>query len=310
MLKYLNLALASRCSLNCAFCPNSKAPRAESVTLMPPATAEAVLRDARSYPIARVDVGEMGDAFLNPQALDIMRRIRHHLPDSEIRVFTNFQTFVPDLIDTVLEEHLLDHVITNMDGATPETYRAVKGGSYKRAVQHITHFLEKRASAKSPTFRMQVLTLHDYVKTVRDNLGRDPRHVDPNLLNTPDDFEEIQHQWQDFGIVPERSFVCLWAETPAPARPRTLRAKVRHLRRRNQCRLLPRLRESLFVAPEGETYLCCADYDVEQRTGHIDDGLASILDGDRRRRLLAAIARKDFKSAGGPCRHYPLCQSF
>ena len=312
MLKYLNLSLSSRCSLNCAFCPNGKHARREAVAAMTPQTAERILEQARDYPIVRVDVGETGDAFLNQDILDILRLIRRHLPQASTRVFTNFQTFRPDRIDGILSEQLLDEVITNMDGATAETYEAIKGGSLERAVQHIEYFLEQsKLTEYPPTFRMQVLTLHRYVQTVRRNLGRDPLHVPPEQMNVADDFKAIQSRWRPTGVEPVRSFVALWAEAPAPVCPRRPREWLHNAVHHRRCRLLPRLRESLFVAPDGTTYLCCADFDFELSTGNLmTDTLQAILEGAVRQHMLQAVESRAFNSVGGPCRHFPLCQAF
>ena len=281
---------------------------------MPLDLVRKVLCESAAYPIESIDVGESGDAFLNDAAVDILRHIRS-ASDASIRIFTNFQNFTPDRIDLVLSENLLDKVVTNIDGATPETYRAVKGLDLARAERHILHFLRRRRELESPVdFRIQCLTLHRYVTEVRRRLGRDPLYVPAHWLEVDDDFEAIVAQWVPRGVTPTRSFVVLWGEARAAGvkAERSWREARLGLRQRllpRPCRLLERLERSLFVAASGKVYLCCADFNFELILGDLHrETVPQIVEGAQRRERLDAVRRRAYRRVGGPCLNSHLCR--
>ncbi len=312
-LRFLNLSLSSRCGANCAFCPNGKHARREPVTRMSAALAEKIVREASAYPIERVDIGETGDAFLNPEALDILRVIRRH-SQAAIRVFTNFQTFSPPRMDAVLGEGLLDQVVTNVDGASERTYAAAKGMPLAPVEEHIRYFLRRRQAAgtRPVSFRIQSLTVAHYTGTVRRVLGRPPLYVEAKDRRLPDDFRALVRKWREHGLTPTRSFVSLWAEKDGPL---TRRFRVRRwlyarvLRR--GCRLLPRLETSCFVAPDGRVYGCCADFDFATNLGDLSrQSLPAVIAGAPRADFLRRVRQRRFHEVGEPCVHWPLCQAF
>ena len=311
----LYFTLSAVCSANCVFCPRPHARNNEQPPFISPDLVEKVLQEAAIYDIASIDVGENGDSFLNPQVLDILRLIRSK-SRAVIRMFTNFRNFTPDLIDSVLEEDLLDKVITNIDGATPEAYRAIKGLDLDRVEPNIRYFLTRRDFLRSPVeFRIQVLTLRHYVDTVRRVLDRDPIHVPDHLVDSADDFEQIVERWRTHGAVPERSVVTLWAEGQNPARDRSsIRKSGRRLWRRvlpKPCRMLDKIERGLFVAPSGEVYLCCADFDFEIILGDLKkQTVREIVESKRRREILRALARREFHKIGGPCKNPELCRIY
>jgi MoaA/NifB/PqqE/SkfB family radical SAM enzyme len=282
---------------------------------MVPEIVEKVLVESAQYPITIIDVGESGDAFLNPQALDILRLIRKH-SDTTIRMFTNFQTFTPEKIDAVVGERLLDKVIVNIDGASPETYRIVKGLHLERIEKHIHHFLDMKGELNSDVeLRIQSLTLNKYVRTVNRVLGRNPLHVNSKHVSMPEDFEDIKQKWAQWGVTPVKSFVTLWAEEgEGYSEPKPWPMKLKDVYRKYipaPCRMLPRIKESFFVAPSGEIYLCCADFAFEQIIGDVrTQKVCEIVESDKRREMIEALRRRDFNKLGGPCLHSELCRAY
>ncbi len=310
----LSLTLSAVCSADCVFCPRPHA-RKHQPPFMPPDLVGKILDESAVYDIVSIDVGENGDSFLNPQVLEILRLIRSK-SQAMVRMFTNFRTFKPDLIDAVLQEGLLDKVITNIDGATPEAYRAVKGLELERVEPNIQHFLARKEALRSPTeFRIQALTLHHYVDTVRRVLGRDPIHVPDHLVDSIDDFDQIVERWRSRGVVPERSVVTLWVEGQDPGRERTsLRQVARRIQRRvfpRSCRMLDKIERGLFVAPSGQVYLCCADFEFEIILGDLrQQTVREVVESERRREILKALTRSEFHKIGGPCNTPEMCRIY
>jgi len=310
----LGLSLSMVCSASCVFCPRPRAGKHET-PFMSAALVGKILDEASIYEISSIDVGENGDSFLNPEVLEILRLVRAK-STAAVRMFTNFRSFEPEVIDAVLEEGLLDTVVTNIDAASPERYRAVKGLDLGLVEQNILHFLSRKEALGSPVvFRIQSLTMNHYVATVRRVLGRDPAHVPDELVETADDFDEIVARWRSRGVVPERSVVTLWAEN-ASAEPQ--RGAISHAARRLQrrifpkaCRMLEKIRNGLFVAPSGRVYLCCADFDCEIVLGDLTrQTVREVVESDRRRDLITALEKRQFDTIGGPCRNPELCRIY
>ncbi len=307
----LSFSLSSACGANCVFCPTHKDPEQHG-NFMPLEIVRKVIDEARGYPILLIDVGETGDAFMNPSILDILRYIRSKTT-AEVRMFTNFHTFTPAKMDAVLEENLLDKVITNIDGASPETYRAVKGLELGQIERHIDYFIEKKNQVASPVyFRIQSLTLNHYVKTVRRVLGRDPLYVRGEWLDAPDDFESIVRKWAPKGVTPVRSITTLWAEKSSAHRAQlTMMERLKRRLRSKGCRLLARIKNSLFIAPDGRVYLCCADFRFELVYGDVrKQSVKEIVESEGRRDLLALLSERKFSQIGGPCSYAHLCQLY
>ena len=280
---------------------------------MPLDLVRKIIAESSGYGISQVDVGETGDAFMNPEAIEILRYIRSHTT-AVTRVFTNFHTFSPEKIDAVLAENLLDKVVTNIDGATPETYRAVKGLDLETVEKHIDYFIRRKKELKSPVyFRIQALTLHSYVQTVRRVLGRDPLHVKKEWLETPDDFEAIEEKWGAREVLTIKSpVITLWAEKAGPAPSHlTWRERIKNVIRPKSCRLLHRLKQTLHVAPGGKVFLCCADFNFEIIAGDLaGQTVKEVVESGKRRELLKLVAEKRFSEIGGPCLSFPLCQLY
>ena len=279
---------------------------------MPLEVVEKVIDGSRNYDLRLIDVGETGDAFMNPSAIGILRFLRANT-SAPIRIFTNFQTFTPDKIDIVIEENLIDKVITNIDGASQETYRATKGLELKTIERHIDYFIEKKNKPQSRVyFRIQSLTLNHYVRTVRRVLGRRPLHVEEELLSIPDDFELIVEKWRAKGVTPVRSPVTLWAEKSSQPPPHlTLKQTLKKALRPKGCRLFPRISDSLFISPEGKVYLCCGDFGFELILGDVNrESIEGIVQGERRKDILDKLKAGRFSDIGGPCFYSDLCQLY
>lgn len=314
MIENLGLSLSMVCSADCVYCPRPHARRSET-PFMNLKLVDKILTESKVYHIRSIDVGENGDAFLNPEIIPILRLIRSK-SNAVIRMFTNFRNFGPELIDAVLGERLLDKVITNIDGATPEAYSNIKGLRLGRVEENILRFLARNKELESPVqFRIQALTLNHYVSTVRRVLGRNPTHVPEHLLDTADDFEAIVARWRPRGIVPVRSVVTLWAENPEPETnwglfQRTVR-RVRRRLRPKPCRMLATIRRGFLVAPSGKVYLCCADFNCELVIGDLTrQSVQEVVQSDIRRELIAKLERREFDSVGGPCRTSELCRIY
>ena len=266
---------------------------------------------SRKHNVTRFEVGENGDAFLNKEFVPILRYIRQQLPRIQIEFFTNFQYFTKDKSSLFLNEGLLDRVICNIDGGNPADYFAVKRLPYERVKEHIVDFLDLRKSLMMTVpLTMQVLTADYYIKAVQQNLGSNPlrligpeKHCDTHARN----IRSITTEWQgllDPGqdrIAPATS-IFAWAER---AGVDTTKLNYNNY----SCPLLKRIKEEAFIAPDGTWYACCYDSNYELALGNVKENpIDSIYSGEKRRRMIHMLERKEFAEIGGPCKTVNCCQ--
>ena len=109
-----------------------------------------------------------GEPLLNPEAPTMWQYARRRCPDSSLKVTTNLSLSIEKTIDPLLE--LLDIISVSVDGATAETYGAVrKNGSFARVSSNLALLAEARrerslAPALNVNFTPSMLNLQDIPK--------------------------------------------------------------------------------------------------------------------------------------------------
>ena len=68
------------------------------------------------------------------------------------------------------------------------------------------------------------------------------------------------------------------------------------------CAILSRIVNELFVAPNGDCYVCCLDHDAKIAFGNVNDSsINEIWKGKKRYKILKQLFLRQFKSLGEPC---------
>ena len=198
ILRSVNLSLSSSCGADCVFCPDDRGRRIAAKN-MPLDAAAKIIDEAATpsfrgkYQTASFHIGENGDCFINRDAIDVLRHIKRKAPDMAVFVWTDLQTFTPEKMEIVVSERLLSTVGLNIDGATNDTFAAVKRLDMEYVREYLPFFiaLQEKHQVKMPLFIIS-LTMRHYVDAVRSHLGRNPFRIrDEALLDTKDDFEEV-----------------------------------------------------------------------------------------------------------------------
>ncbi|MFA5038993.1 MAG: radical SAM/SPASM domain-containing protein [Candidatus Omnitrophota bacterium] len=277
---------------------------------------ETILKECRSrafqkfHNIQIVSAGENGDIFLHKECLDFLRMIRRFLPGTKVQAYTNFRMFSPPLIDAVLGEGLLDFIGCNIDGADQESYFKVKRTDLGVVTSHLFYFLKKRRRLwKNIPLHIQVLTYHDYVKSVHNCLGVFPEKLQgqpPDTAVLKDDFPLIRAQFLPYLDHPKdkilRSAVIAWAERDQLKYPDEAACAL-------DCPQLDRIEKEAFIAPDGTWYACCWDGKNELALGNVlKESFNEIYFGTKRRRLIESLKRREFALVGGPCAKIQCCQ--
>ena len=312
MITNLNLSLSSACVANCIMCPTDRGRRIKKKH-MSFETVKKIIDEVASpefkedHCIKKVQLGENGDCFLNPDILKISIYIREKLPNVFIEVFTNFFNFSSRLSKIFISKNLIDSVWCNIDGKDEANYYHVKGLDIKRTMKNLANFVNCRSAYGSNIIlSIRVATLNDYITKIHDNFGFYPSKLkDKSLINIPDDYEQIKKKVKIFlrprsdGVARNKIFG--WAE-----RKSILKAKIST--KGLKCPLINMIETSIFLAPDGSWYACCRDSNNELVFGNVHEkSLKEIYSGLRRKNFLTKIKNSRFDKIKGPCKTVPGC---
>jgi hypothetical protein len=314
MLKTINLSLSSACGANCLFCPSARGTRIKQKT-MSLALVKKIADEVASpefslkHQIEHFSLGENGDAFLNKDIIEILRYLKFKFPGVKKVLFTNFQNFSKDKAEIILNEELINGFCCNIDGSCIENYFLVKGINLGCVERNLLDFLDLRKKIKNkPSLVIFVLTLNRYIKTIKSNFGFYPSRLkDLKALDIPDDFVRIKNQWR--GLLDsekdaiDRQYIHGWAE-----RERMSTQPINY--KKYSCFYLERLKEGIFIAPDGTSYFCCLDANNELVLGNANlESIDQIYSGQTRRNLIEMLEKKEFAKIGGPCKTVNCCQA-
>lgn len=314
MLKSINISTSCLCGANCIFCPadrgNSIKEKLMSFDLFKKIVDE-ISSDTfkRQHQVDRIILGENGDAFINKNFIEMLRYLKLKLPDMRVILYSNFQNFKEEDIETVIKEKLVSLVRTNIDGCDSENYFYVKKLKLEDIDRRIKKFIEKRIefSNNIPLY-ISVLTLSKYITSIKNNFGFYPAKIkDQKYLTKEDDFSSIKKKYikiLDNKI--DKIFRIYgtfgWAER-SQFDPKKINYK------KYACPNLMRIRFEAFIAPDGTWYACCFDSANQLKVGNLNNNsLDEIYNSEKRGNFMKLLENRQFKKIGGPCLTVNCCQ--
>jgi MoaA/NifB/PqqE/SkfB family radical SAM enzyme len=302
-IREINFATANICNADCVFCPRSFVKVPVSDRYMPVSLAERVLSEATSesfqriHPVRHCVLSENGEPFLNPDILDILRATRR--AGMGISLFSNFALIGEAIAEAVLSEGLVDAIHVNIDGATEESYRAVKRLSLDVVSRNLARFLSIRDAMKSPVrVCIHVMPYRNYHESVVAAYGSPPK--DGPI--PPFDAHLVVAAWGnrlragDFIGVDN---ALLWAE------------RYRKVQRGGdfKCPNIPRVRHCAYINPVGNWYACCFDMGNELVLGNVyEQSIMEIAGSEKRKALVERLETGRFEEIGIPCARVDACQ--
>ena len=298
----LNLALSNRCTANCTYCPEERGERDSnhmSIDVIK-CVVNQVKNDAYFSSIKKIQVGENGDALLNPDFISILKILKRELPAIKINLTTNMSLLGRGLSEYILKEQLIDSLQLNIDGHDAITYEAQKHISYYNVMRNLHDYIDLRKTI-CPQFPIgiNVLTLSDYCETINKRFGQQPIKA-PEIVPTSS-FEQVRESlsWLPASVPIRKSPIFAWAERGLD--------KVVDLSR-YQCPQLPRIETEIFISPSGLWYPCCLDSNQDQAYGNIlEQSLYALYHSPKRLLLLERLRNKQFSEIGYPCIRVPFC---
>jgi len=139
----VNLSLSSACQAKCIFCPSD---RGKQITphFMPFQLASMICDELEERNFrGRINLGENGEAVLNPEFVRILDYMKGKLPNVTIQLVSNMNR-VDEALSRKMLKNGLDELHFNIDGATKKTYEFVKRLPFETMEKNVQDFLKVR----------------------------------------------------------------------------------------------------------------------------------------------------------------------
>ena len=151
----LQIETSSICNFRCASCALSLADYDRPEKHMTPAQFERILA---AFPdVEKVELQGVGEVFLNPEVLDIVRAASDR--GVSVHTFSNASRITRPLAFDIVRSGL-ELINFSMDGADEETFRRLrKGGTLARYKRCVTNLLQARAALGSATPKIGVMSV-------------------------------------------------------------------------------------------------------------------------------------------------------
>jgi radical SAM protein with 4Fe4S-binding SPASM domain len=282
--RQIGLSLSVLCPSRCVYCPE-RAPHMRPKT-MPLTLLEKILNEARERRFEGLfSIAENGEALTHPAFFDILKAIRCAFPRNPIVLFSNMVLTDDEAARRIIEQDI-DFLHFNIDGATEETYDYIKrNGRFDVVVQNARGFLMRRNQANA---RCRVgigyVSARDFTRDIEgradafpDDSGAIEALVTP-LLRAGDSITPEAYQLQKYSTLLDR-------------------------RKTEPCDAFRALLDNLLVAPDGNAYLCCADFGVTSSLGNLHrQSIHQIWSSPLRHDVLRHIYRQEYEKTPQVCR--------
>jgi MoaA/NifB/PqqE/SkfB family radical SAM enzyme len=194
---HIRLEIAASCNLACIMCPFGQpggygpADGIRFMTLDLFKTVEPLLPRALT-----INAFGLGEPFLSPHFLPILRRSRALNADAVVFCSTNGVTYSERTITAVVAERLVNVLQVSVDGATKEVYEKVRpGGRFEQLMKNL-RFLQRekaRLRARVPSTKVQMVVMrpnmHELVDVTRSMIEHG---ADVLRLDTVKDHPELE----------------------------------------------------------------------------------------------------------------------
>jgi radical SAM protein with 4Fe4S-binding SPASM domain len=249
--------------------------------------AESVVQELKNMSFSgRINLGENGDALLNPNLEKIIEVMSQNLPSAEIMLYTNMAR-----MDKRLSYFLMDHNLTeiclNIDGSTKETYEFAKRGlKYEAVKNNLLNFIEIRnQSERNCKISILMIPPKRYLR-LRANTKVDAEYDALDIV----DFWKPHLSKGD--SITEVNYFSNWNCEPS------------NQIRKKSCPTVPSLFNNCYISTEGDVYACCLDPLTKLTFGNaLEDSIRRIWNGRKRRDVIRNIVNREFKKVGEPCVH-------
>jgi radical SAM protein with 4Fe4S-binding SPASM domain len=264
----ISLNLSLLCPSNCIYCAKRGIdiqPKMMDVELI-----SKILKEAKSMDFAgQFSLGENGEALMHPKFQKIISDVREMFPGNRITLYTNMILMDENYAKCVLENEL-SWLHFNLDGASEKTYEYVKRNrSFEVVKKNIFNFIRMRNERHSRckigvgfvSAKRFSEEIEDKINVFEDDEAEIFKLFKPYLRNG-DEISRDEITLEKYQFILQR-------------------------RKTEFCDLFERILKEIFIAANGNVYICCADYGVQSRLGNVADmSIAEVWSGELREKIL------------------------
>jgi len=283
--KNISLSLSLLCPSNCIYC----AERGLGIKpkLMPFELVQKILHEAKEIDFkGRFSLSENGEALVNPNFKKIVEEIRKLFPENEIVLYTNMVLMDENMCEFLLQQNL-NYLHFNFDGLNEKNYEYIKqNGSYNKVKQNILNFIKLRNELNSHcSIGIGIVG----AKRFSEDIEAKSRVFEDDEKKIIEFFKPLLRLNDD--ICPNQI---------------TLEKYQYYLNRRKKepCDLFERILKEIFIAPNGQVYICCADFGVTSKLGNVNQAeIKEIWSSEIRKNILINL----FESKNN--KSFEICQT-
>lgn len=312
-LRCAKIKITSRCNLRCQMCDYWET---KTETALDTATWRRVLDGLAAHGCRKIHFSG-GEVFLRRDFLDLVEHAGGH--GMKVNMTTNGTLLGPERIKRLLRARP-NSVSLSLDGPRADIHDTIRGvaGSFDRTCSTIRALLRQRDRA--PRIRLNYVMMTDNWKRAADmvtlaaSLGATELHPMPvdekgprkrrlsrqqiSAYNT-NVAPRVRELRARYGFSTADVLVYPFGQTDADASYARRGLYARGFYERHAC-MAPWTH--IFIAWDGETYLCCMTNGRMQSLGNVRDaGVGGVFWGDAFRRVRAAFARGDMHPACHRC---------
>ena len=175
------VSITNVCNLNCIHCFSSKFRKLPEYhpVMMAWDIWEKICGQAGAWPGVILNFGTDGEPLLHPRLLDMLRLARKQTI-YPINITTNGVTMNHQFNKVMIEENLTDIMNISLDAFTPESYKKIRGGSFKKVMGHLDDLIAQRNKSES-ALKIQVNIIDQ--PEARDELADFKRHWEKRVDN-------------------------------------------------------------------------------------------------------------------------------
>lgn len=277
-LKEINLEFASQCNLRCQFCAldHTKTKKVMSVLVLRK-LLDDWLNDSRFHTIEKINLYNGGETLLHPKRVEMLRILKEYkfiaqergISFPKVSMLTNGMLLRPKLIDTLIQEELLDEIGFSLDGGTPQAFEELRvNAKWTPFFTNVKYLMEANRSSQRP-IRIYGITILPDDKP----LSTDWMHHQFIELSEGFDHHELRrlHDWG--------------GQVDLGEKRKTLKSR--------GCDLILK---QMIVLPNGDVSVCCNDLNSKGVIGNVmENRLWDIYNSSQRREYLSLLdkGRKD-----------------
>lgn len=124
------------CNAKCSFCPNNALRRDRRH--MSDGLFEEIIEGCRKFPLLNVEPFLNGEPLVDPKIMDRLELIKTHLPETNIRLFTNGYAMTPPRIRDLCK-FSLDRLVISVNTLDPKRYKSITGLEIDRLLSNLRY---------------------------------------------------------------------------------------------------------------------------------------------------------------------------